>query len=101
MTEPAGWVSLEGVILRGAYDGEARLAHHRSSRYWAKLAAYQKVIKAFLIHRLRRSTYKDAIDEYIRVYVDWHNNGLKVRTTGCYPEERVPRPEIHTGTRGS
>ena len=53
-----------------------------------KLSAFQKGMKAFLIHRLGRSTDKDAIDEYIRVYVDWHNNGLKVRTTGCYPEER-------------
>jgi len=30
----------------------------------------------------------EAIDEHIRTYVDWHNNGLKVRTTGCCPEER-------------
>ena len=53
-----------------------------------KLSAYQKGLKAFLIHRLGRSTDKDAIDECIRIYVDWHNNGLKVRTTMCYPEER-------------
>jgi hypothetical protein len=53
-----------------------------------KLSAFQKGLKRFLIHRLGRSTDKDAIDECIRVYVDWHNNGLKVRTTKCYPEER-------------
>jgi hypothetical protein len=53
-----------------------------------KLSAFQKGLKRFLIHRLGRSTDKDAIDEYIRIYVDWHNNGLKVRTTGCYPEDR-------------
>lgn len=54
-----------------------------------KLSAFQKGLKRFLIHRLGRSrTDKDAIDEHIRIYVDWHNNGLKVRTTECYPEER-------------
>ena len=53
-----------------------------------KLSAFQKGLKLFLIHRLGRSTDKDAIDDCIRVYVHWHNNGLKVRTTGCYPEER-------------
>ncbi|MDG6979089.1 MAG: DDE-type integrase/transposase/recombinase [Nitrososphaerota archaeon] len=53
-----------------------------------KLSAFQKGLKAFLIHRLGRTRDKEAIDESIRIYVDWHNNGLKVRTTGCYPEER-------------
>jgi hypothetical protein len=53
-----------------------------------KLSAFQKDMKRFLVHRLGRSTDKDAIDECIRIYVDWHNNGLKVRTTRCYPEER-------------
>ena len=53
-----------------------------------KLSAYQKGLKAFLIHRLGRSVDKGAIDECVRIYVDWHNNGLKVRTTRCYPEER-------------
>jgi hypothetical protein len=58
-----------------------------------KLSAFQKGLKRFLIHRLGRSTDKDAIDECIRVYVDWHNNGLRVRTTRCHPEER------YSGTR--
>jgi hypothetical protein len=53
-----------------------------------KLSAFQKGLKRFLIHRMGRNIDKQAIDECIRVYVDWHNNGLKVRTTGCYPEER-------------
>ncbi len=53
-----------------------------------KLSAFQKGLKAFLIHRLGKNRDKDAIDESIRIYVDWHNNGLKVRTTGCYPEVR-------------
>jgi hypothetical protein len=53
-----------------------------------KLSAFQKGLKRFLIHRLGRSTNKDAIDESIRIYVNWYNNGKKVRTTKCYPEER-------------
>ena len=53
-----------------------------------KLSAFQKGLKHFLIHRLGRITDKEAIDECIRIYVDWHNNGLKIRTTKCYPEER-------------
>lgn len=40
--------------------------------------------------RSERSLAKDAIDECIHVYADWHNHGLKIRTTGCYPEERYP-----------
>ena len=53
-----------------------------------KLSVYQKGLKAFLIHRLGRSTDTEAIDECVRVYVDWHNNGLRVRTIECSPEER-------------
>jgi hypothetical protein len=53
-----------------------------------KLSAFQKDMKRFLIHRLGRSRDKDALDECVRIYVDWHNNGLKVRTIRCSPEER-------------
>jgi len=53
-----------------------------------KLSAFQKGLKRFLIHRLGRCTDKDAIDECIRVYLDWHNNALKVRTTNSCPEDR-------------
>ena len=53
-----------------------------------KLSAFQKGLKRFLIHRLERSTDKHEIDESIRIYVSWYNNGKKVRTTKCYPEER-------------
>jgi hypothetical protein len=53
-----------------------------------KLSAFQKGLKAFLIHRLGRSTDTDAIDEAIRIYVNWYNNGKKIRTTNSYPEER-------------
>ena len=58
-----------------------------------KLSAFQKGLKRFLVHRLGRITDKDAVDESIRIYVSWYNNGKKVRTTGCYPEER------YSGTR--
>lgn len=60
--------------------------HHPQTM--GKLSAYQKGLKRFLIHRLGMSIDREAIDECIRIYVDWHNNGLKVRTTDCYPEER-------------
>jgi Homeodomain-like domain len=58
-----------------------------------KLSAFQKGLKRFLIHRLGRSTDADAIDESIRIYVNWYNNGKRVRTTDSYPEER------YSGTR--
>lgn len=53
-----------------------------------KLSNFQKGMKAFLIHRLGRSRDKDAIDECITTYVDWYNNGKRIRTTKCYPEDR-------------
>jgi hypothetical protein len=53
---------------------------HHPPQTLGKLSAYQKGLKAFLIHRLGTSTDRDAIDEAIRTYVHWHNNGLKVRT---------------------
>lgn len=53
-----------------------------------KLSAFQKGLKSFLRYRLGNSTNPQAIDEHIAIYVDWYNNGKKVSTTGCYPEER-------------
>jgi hypothetical protein len=53
-----------------------------------KLSNFQKGLKAFLVHRLGRSADKDAIDECIATYVDWYNNGKRIRTTKCYPEDR-------------
>jgi hypothetical protein len=60
-----------------------------------KLSAFQKGLKRFLIHRLGRSTNDEDIDESIRTYVSWYNNGKKVRTTGCYPEERYSGERDH------
>ena len=40
-------------------------------------------------HRLgSKITDHESIDRCISVYVDWYNNGKKVSTTKCYPEER-------------
>ncbi len=66
-----------------------------------KLSAFQKGLKRFLVHRLGRNTEKDAIDESIRIYVDWHNDGLKARTIGCYPGERYSDKGDPDSTRGS
>lgn len=52
-----------------------------------KLSAFQKGLKSFLRYRLGNSREPQAIDEHIVIYVDWYNNGKKVSTTGCYPEE--------------
>jgi transposase len=79
-------------IMRKYCEGHITGKHIWSSVHHpqtlGKLSAFQKGMKRFLIHKLERSTDRDAIDECIRIYVDWHNNGLKVRTIKCYPEER-------------
>ena len=54
-----------------------------------KLSNAQRGLKRFLIHRLgRSSTDHESIDRCILAYIDWYNNGKKVSTTKCYPEER-------------
>ncbi len=54
-----------------------------------KLSNAQRGLKRFLIHRLgRNSTDHESIDRCILAYIDWYNNGKKVSTTKCYPEER-------------
>jgi hypothetical protein len=60
--------------------------HHPQTM--GKLSNAQRGLKRFLIHRLRRSTDHEDIDRCISVYVDWYNNGKKISTTKCYPEER-------------
>jgi hypothetical protein len=41
------------------------------------------------MHRLgSRCTDIEKIDRCIEVYTDWYNNGKKISTTKCYPEER-------------
>ena len=61
--------------------------HHPQTM--GKLSNTQKGLKRFLIHRLgNRCTDRESIDRCILIYVDWYNNGKKVSTTKCYPEER-------------
>jgi transposase len=62
--------------------------HHPQTM--GKLSNAQKGLKRFLIHRLGRSSTIDheSIDRCILSYIDWYNNGKKISTTKCYPEER-------------
>lgn len=78
--------------MRGYCEGHISGKHIWSSVHHpqtlGKLSNFQKGMKSFLIHRLGRSTDNDAIDECIVIYVDWYNNGKRIRTTKEYPEER-------------
>ncbi|MEM3647387.1 MAG: hypothetical protein QW334_04500 [Thermofilum sp.] len=60
--------------------------HHLQTM--GKLSAFQKGMKRFLRHRLGRSRDGKAIDECMKTYLDWYNNGKVVSTTGCTPEMR-------------
>jgi hypothetical protein len=61
--------------------------HHPQTM--GKLSNAQKGLKRFLIHGLgSRCTDKEKIDSCIVIYTDWYNNGKRVSTTQCYPEER-------------
>jgi hypothetical protein len=61
--------------------------HHPQTM--GKLSNAQKGLKRFLVHRLgSHCTDKEKIDRCILVYTDWYNNGKRVSTTKCYPEER-------------
>jgi hypothetical protein len=53
-----------------------------------KLSNFQKGLKNFLRHRLGWSRDRKAIDECIEAYLVWYNNGKRMSTTKCYPEER-------------
>ncbi len=61
--------------------------HHPQTM--GKLSNAQKGLKRFLIHRLgNHCTDHESIDRCIMIYIDWYNNGKKISTTKCYPEER-------------
>lgn len=61
--------------------------HHPQTM--GKLSNGQKGLKRFLIHRLgSHCTDHESIDRCILTYTDWYNNGKKISTTKCYPEER-------------
>ena len=54
-----------------------------------KLSSAQKGLKRFLMHRLgSRCTDPKSIDICVEVYKDWYNNGKRISSTKCYPEER-------------
>jgi hypothetical protein len=54
-----------------------------------KLSNAQKGLKRFLAHRLwNHCTDHESIDRCILAYTYWYNNGKRVSTTECYPEER-------------
>lgn len=55
-----------------------------------KLSNAQEVLMRFLMYGLGgNSTINlESIDRCILAYIDWYNNGKKISTTRCYPEER-------------
>jgi hypothetical protein len=61
--------------------------HHPQTM--GKLSSAQKGLKRFLMHRLGcRCTDPKSIDICIEVYTHWYNNGKRISSTKCYPEER-------------
>jgi hypothetical protein len=71
--------------LTGNISGHQSIIHNR---LWV-ISNAQKGLKRFLVHRLgSRCTDHESIDKCILVYTDWYNNGKRLSTTQCYPEER-------------
>jgi hypothetical protein len=99
LTDNGSQFCRKNSTMRRYCDGRLTGKHIWSSVHHpqtlGKLSAFQKGLKRFLVHRFGRigTIDKDAIDACIATYVSWYNNGKKVRTTGCYPEER------YSGTR--
>jgi transposase len=67
--------------------------HHPQTM--GKLSNFQRGLKRFLMHRMGLSTDPEAVDGCIAAYVHWYNNGKKVSTTRCYPEERYSGRRDH------
>jgi hypothetical protein len=92
LTDNGSQFSRKNSTIRGYCERHVTARHIWSSPHHPQtlgnLSAFQKGLKAFLIHRLGKSTDRDAIDGCIATYLSWYNNGKKVRTTKCYPEER-------------
>jgi len=53
-----------------------------------KLSAYQKGLKRFLTHILENSRDKNKINQWVKVYDHWYNNGKYHTGIQTYPEER-------------
>jgi len=60
--------------------------HHPQTM--GKLSAYQKGLKRFLRHKLENSTDKNKINQWVKVYDHWYNNGKYHTGIQTYPEER-------------
>jgi transposase InsO family protein len=59
--------------------------HHPQTM--GKLSAFQKGLKRFLRHCLIRSRDRKKMDYWIKVYVDWYNNGRFHGGIGAVPEQ--------------
>jgi hypothetical protein len=60
--------------------------HHPQTM--GKLSAFQKGLKLFVDFRTRGSRNRRQMDRWIRVYVDWYNNGRYHQGIGTRPESR-------------
>jgi len=60
--------------------------HH--PRTMGKLSAFQKALKRFLRHRLGRSRDRKKINQAIKIFVHWYNNGKLHSSIDAYPEEK-------------
>ena len=60
--------------------------HHPQTM--GKLSAFQKALKRFLRHKLRRSRNKKIINHWIHVWEQWYNNGKFHSSIKSYPEEK-------------
>jgi hypothetical protein len=53
-----------------------------------KLSAFQKGLKRFLRHRMNNSRNRTEIQRWIKVYINWYNNGKYHSGIDTYPEMR-------------
>jgi len=53
------------------------------------------------VRKRYRAVARTLAPDLVRIYVHWYNNGKRVRTTGCYREERYSGTRDLAGTRGS
>lgn len=60
--------------------------HHPETM--GKLSAFQKALKRFLRHKLKGSRNRAIIQHWIKVYVDWYNNGRYHSVIETCPEVR-------------
>lgn len=92
LTDNGSQFSRKNSVMRRYCEGHIAGKHIWSSVHHpqtlGKLSNFQKGLKNFLRHRLGWNRDRKAIDECIEAYLIWYNNGKKVSSTKCYPEER-------------